>query len=340
MEQRVFIKIAFEDGLAALETHRKLVEHYGGEALSYPSVTYWRREFRMGRQDVEDSPKTGRPPDFGIRLRIESALAAFPNGSVRSIAELTGYEPSTVFSILTQVLHLKFRHWRWTPHSLSDDQKVARVDGANMLRAELLMARRRNWNLFWTGDESWILWNTQRSGSWLAVDEELPVRVKQTIAAPKSMITIFFNPHSFPIVEVLPEKASFNAAYFIDCVVTPLAQLHASTAGDNARRKLRLHFDNSPCHTSRAVSDAMTRLRCRRVPHPAYSPDLAICDFYLFGRIKERLAGVSVGGAEDLRNEVMSILAEISYDEKSRAFNHWIERCEWVAEHEGGYYDA
>ena len=115
MEQRVFIKIAFEDGLAALETHRKLVEHYGGEALSYPSVTYWRREFRMGRQDVEDSPKTGRPPDFGIRLRIESALAAFPNGSVRSIAELTGYEPSTVFYILTQVLHLKFRHWRWTP---------------------------------------------------------------------------------------------------------------------------------------------------------------------------------------------------------------------------------
>jgi hypothetical protein len=70
------------------------------------------------------------------------------------------------------------------------------------------------------------------------------------------------------------------------------------------------------------ISDAMTRLRCRRVPHPAYSPDLAICDFYLFGRIKERLAGVFVGDAEDLRNEVMSVLAEISDDEKRRAFNH------------------
>jgi hypothetical protein len=32
----------------------------------------------------------------------------------------------------------------------------------------------------------------------------------------------------------------------------------------------------------------------------------------LFGRIKERLAGVFIGHAEDLRNEVMSILAEIS----------------------------
>jgi hypothetical protein len=76
------------------------------------------------------------------------------------------------------------------------------------------------------------------------------------------MITIFFNPHSFPIAEILPEKASFNAAYFIDCVVTPLVQLHARAAKDNARRKLRLHFDNFPCHTSQVVSDAITRLRC------------------------------------------------------------------------------
>jgi hypothetical protein len=115
--------------------------------------------------------------------------------------------------------------------------------------------------LFWTGDESWILWNTQQSGSWLAVDEELPVSVKQTIAASKSMITIFLDPHSFPIVEILPEKASFKAAYFIDYVVTPLGQLHARAARDNARRTLRFHFDNSPCHTSQVVSDAMTRLR-------------------------------------------------------------------------------
>jgi hypothetical protein len=148
------------------------------------------------------------------------------------------------------------------------------------------------------------------------VDEKLPVKVKQTIAAPKSMITIFFNPHSFPIVEIFPETPSFNAAYFIDCVVTPLAQFHARAARDNSRRKLRLHFDNSPCHASQVVSDAMTHLRCRRVRHPAYSPDLTIRGFYLFGRMKERLAGVFVGDAEDLKNEVISILAEISDDEK------------------------
>jgi hypothetical protein len=84
----------------------------------------------------------------------------------------------------------------------------------------------------------------------------------------------------------------------------------------------------------------MARLRCRRVPHPPYSPDLAICDFYLFGHLKERLAGITVNGANDLEHEVTSILAGISRDEKVRAFDHWIKRCEWVAEHGGEYFHA
>jgi transposase len=144
MEQCIVIKIAMEDGLNAIETHQKLVHRYGQNALSYSTVTYWRREFRSGRTDVEDGPRSGRPPDFGSHVRIENVLAEFPNGSVRTIAEAAGYEPSTVFYVLTQVFHLKLRHWRWVPHSRSDAQEVARVDGANVLRRELLNARRRN----------------------------------------------------------------------------------------------------------------------------------------------------------------------------------------------------
>jgi hypothetical protein len=40
MKQRVFIKITLEDGLNALESHRKLVERYGQEELSYAAVMY------------------------------------------------------------------------------------------------------------------------------------------------------------------------------------------------------------------------------------------------------------------------------------------------------------
>jgi hypothetical protein len=219
MEQHAFLKITLEDRVNGFESHRTLIERYGRETLSYAAVTDWRREFHAGRQDVEDNQRPRRPTDFGIHLRVEQTFTAVPNDSVRSIAEITVCEPSTVFYLLTQVLDLTFRTWRWVTHSLSDAQQVGPLDGFKLLRAELLAAKRRNWKFFSTGNESWILWNTQQSGSWLAVDQKLPVRTKQTISTPKSMATVFFNPHSFAVFDLLPENESFISVSFIDHVL-------------------------------------------------------------------------------------------------------------------------
>jgi hypothetical protein len=155
MEQRVLIKITLEDLINALESQRRSVEPYGQKALSYAPVADWGLRIPPSQIDVENNPRPGRPPDFGIRLCDEQTFAVFPHGSVRSIAEITGY-------------------------SVSDAQKVGRIDRAKRLRAEILAAR-QNGKLFWTSDELWILWNMQRSGSWLAVDQKLPVRVQQII---------------------------------------------------------------------------------------------------------------------------------------------------------------
>jgi hypothetical protein len=73
MEQCIVIKIAMEDGLNAIETHQKPVHRDGQDALRYPTVTYWRREFRSGTTDAEDCPRSGRAPDLGSRVRIENA---------------------------------------------------------------------------------------------------------------------------------------------------------------------------------------------------------------------------------------------------------------------------
>jgi hypothetical protein len=46
---------------------------------------------------------------------------------------------------------------------------------------------------------------------------------------------------------------------------------------------------------------------------------------YLFGHIKEQLAGRPILDEQDLKTEKMAILTGFSEDEESRAFNHWIE---------------
>ena len=42
------------------------------------------------------------------------------------------------------------------------------------------------------------------------------------------------------------------------------------------------HQDNAPVHNSILVTDYLTKMGIKTLPHPPYSPDLAPCDFWLF----------------------------------------------------------
>jgi hypothetical protein len=52
-----------------------------------------------------------------------------------------------------------------------------------------------------------------------------------------------------------------------------------------------LHHDNAPAHTALSVREFLTTKQINVLKHPAYSPDLAPNDFFLFPKIKEILKG-------------------------------------------------
>ena len=45
------------------------------------------------------------------------------------------------------------------------------------------------------------------------------------------------------------------------------------------------HQDNAPVHNSILVTDYLTKMGIKTLPHPPYSPDLAPCDFWLFPKL-------------------------------------------------------
>ena len=57
------------------------------------------------------------------------------------------------------------------------------------------------------------------------------------------------------------------------------------------KHKLCLHYDNAPSHTAGKVKAHIENSKVNIWDHPAYSPDLAICDFGLFGTMKESFKG-------------------------------------------------
>jgi hypothetical protein len=82
-----------------------------------------------------------------------------------------------------------------------------------MLLAALTAAEKRRWLNFWFDDGSWIIWVDPPIGSWMTIDEELPQRVRQTIGATKSILTVFFNPKEFAIMDFFPQDTFFTTVY-------------------------------------------------------------------------------------------------------------------------------
>ena len=55
----------------------------------------------------------------------------------------------------------------------------------------------------------------------------------------------------------------------------------------NYRKSWILHHDNATAHTALYVREFLATKQITVLEHPAYSPDLARSDFFLFPKVKE-----------------------------------------------------
>jgi histone-lysine N-methyltransferase SETMAR len=73
--------------------------------------------------------------------------------------------------------------------------------------------------------------------------------------------------------------------------------------------------------------------------HPPYSPDLSPCDFRLFPRLKEMLAGHRFESRCGIGSGVYQCLQHIHL-KRSMAFRKWVDRCKMCVEADGTYFEG
>jgi len=61
-----------------------------------------------------------------------------------------------------------------------------------------------------------------------------------------------------------------------------------------------LHHDNAPAHTLLVVREFLTKNNPTTIPHPAYSPQLAPCYFYVFPKMKLQFKGQCFVSSEEI----------------------------------------
>ena len=80
------------------------------------------------------------------------------------------------------------------------------------------------------------------------------------------------------------------------------------------------HEDNAPVHNSILVTDYLTKMRIKTVPHPPYSRDLAPCDFWLFPKLR----GCRYETIEGMKEAVTIVIDMLTQEDFHGAFKKFL----------------
>ena len=196
---RAILFYNFKRGLDQKSCKTEMDATLGTTAPSKSTISLWYNEFKRGRKSTEDEPRSGRPTSSVTQETIDAVrqiIEEDPHATYQHLQQMVGVASGTVKTILHD--HLKFRKVckRWVPHSLTDEQRKARVSWCKrMLRFYAKGKSRRTWEVL-TGDETWIYYYDPRTKAqdrvWLAKGEPAPTKVRRERSTKKLMFSFFY----------------------------------------------------------------------------------------------------------------------------------------------------
>lgn len=320
-EQRAVIKFFFKKNKPATEIHKELQDVYGTDALSPTQVRYWLSEFKSGRKSIEDEQRSGRPLDTMSQQAIVNVLKVVMEDrrlSVGKIAAECGLSWSTTQRILSDHLHLSKVSARWVPRNLSALDRQNRVDVSSELLALLNENEESFFHQIVTGDETWVHYydpeTKEQSKQWKHSGSPLPKKFRMQASAGKILATIFWDCEGILLIDYLPPKEKITGNYYAHLMKKLRQAIKDNRRGKLTRGVLLLH-DNAPVHKSRVAQAAIRECGFEELNHPAYSPDLAPSDYYLFPNLKKHLKGKRYKDDNEVKSAVEAYL-----DKQSNSF--------------------
>ena len=92
------------------------------------------------------------------------------------------------------------------------------------------------------------------------------------------------------MLDFLAKKSTITGAYYAN-FLTQLRIVIREKRRGKLSKGILLQQDNARVHTSKIAMGAVERNGYELIPHPAYSPDLAPSDYFLFPNLKKDIRG-------------------------------------------------
>jgi len=295
----------------AADIVRRLSAVFGESAESRSTVYRWIQLFAEGRQSLDDEPRSGRPSTAVTEesvAAVEKIVMEDRHVTIREIALTMDISTSTAHEILHNRLQLNKISARWVPRLLGPELKHNRVEACRELLEISDQCGEDFWQRILTVDETWLpYFNPEtkvQSKEWRRRGEGPPIKARTSPSVGKVMITVFWDCEGIIHIDYLQKGSTITAKYYTDLIIGPLKQALIEKRPGKIHMRPFLQHDNARPHTAKLTKAALSTLRWKILPHPAYSPDLAPSDYHLFGEMKKPLRGIHFETLQEIKSAV------------------------------------
>ena len=151
------------------------------------------------------------------------------------------------------------------------------------------------------------------------------------------MLYVIFFDSKGPVLQIpVPNGSSITGKFYTESVLTQFVDFYQKRTPHTCVRRIKLLHDNAPAHKSATVHEYLKKSGLDVLDHPPYSP----CDFWLFPRLKEMLAGHRFESHCGIGSAVYQCLQHIPKQDYRAAFQKWVDWGKMCVEADWAYFEG
>ena len=263
--------------------------------------------------------------------------------SIETISAEFVVSVGTVHTIIRKELKIRKICAKFVQRVLREDQKERRCHGSRDM-VELINSNPAVLDALVTCDESWIYCydpeTKRQSSQWKHAGSHRPKKARQTKSIHKRLMIHFFNSTDMIYMHWVPTGQTVNKEYYVEVLREYRKRFRRKRPALFKSGQWHFHQDNAPVHNSILVTDYLSKMGIKTVRHPPYSPDLALCDFCLFPKLKEKLRGCRYETTEEMKEAKTKVIDTLTQEDFHRDFKKWLERYNKCIAAGGDYFEG
>ena len=180
----------------------------------------------------------------------------------------------------------------------------------------------------------------RQSSQWKHAGSPRPKKARQSRSTHKLLMILFFDSTGMIYMHWVPTGHTVNKEYYIEVLREFGKRFHQKRPALFKSSQWHFYQDNTPVHNSILVTDYLTKMGIKTVPHPPYSTNLASCDFCLFPKLNEKLRGCRYETIEEMKEAVTKVIDTLTQEDFHGAFQKLLKRYNKCIAARGDYFEG